>query len=54
VAGPLTQADFEELARIRFDIRRYLRFSEQSHGMTPQHYQLLLALKGFPVGNGPP
>jgi DNA-binding MarR family transcriptional regulator len=51
VAEPLTKADYEALARFRFGIRRYLRFSEQtvrSHGLTPQHYQLLLALKGFP------
>jgi DNA-binding MarR family transcriptional regulator len=51
VAEPLTKADFEALARFRFGIRRYLRFSEQtvrSHGLTPQQYQLLLALKGFP------
>jgi DNA-binding MarR family transcriptional regulator len=51
VAGPLTKADFEALARFRFGIRRYLRFSEQvvrDHGLTPQQYQLLLALKGFP------
>ena len=50
-SGPLTKRDFEALARFRFGIRRYLRFSEQtvrSHGLTPQHYQLLLALKGFP------
>ncbi|MFG1905639.1 MarR family winged helix-turn-helix transcriptional regulator [Kribbella sp. NPDC048928] len=48
---PLTKADFEALARFRFAIRRYLRFSEQvvrSQGLTPQQYQLLLALKGFP------
>lgn len=48
---PLTKRDFEALARFRFGIRRYLRFSEEtvrSHGVTPQHYQLLLALKGFP------
>lgn len=51
VAGPLTKQDFEALARFRFGIRRYLRFSEEtvrSYGVTPQHYQLLLALKGFP------
>nr|WP_240963398.1 MarR family transcriptional regulator [Antrihabitans stalactiti] len=39
------------MARFRFGIRRYLRFSEEtvrSHGLTPQHYQLMLALKGFP------
>ena len=50
-SGALTKQDFEALARFRFGIRRYLRFSEEtvrSHGVTPQHYQLLLALKGFP------
>jgi DNA-binding MarR family transcriptional regulator len=50
-AEPLTKQDFEALARFRFGIRRYLRFSEEtvrSHGFTPQQYQLLLALKGFP------
>lgn len=49
--GALTKQDFEALARFRFGIRRYLRFSEEtvrSHGITPQHYQLMLALKGFP------
>src|SRR6476660_4912075 len=49
--GPLSKHDFEALARFRFGIRRYLRFSEDTvcdHGLTPQHYQLLLALKGFP------
>jgi DNA-binding MarR family transcriptional regulator len=48
---PLTKRDFEALARFRFAIRRYLRFSEETvrrHGVTPQQYQLLLALKGFP------
>jgi DNA-binding MarR family transcriptional regulator len=48
---PLTKEDFEALARFRFAIRRYLRFSEETvrrHGVTPQHYQLMLALKGFP------
>lgn len=51
VSEPLTKQDFEQLARFRFAIRRYLRFSEEtvrSHGVTSQHYQLLLALKGFP------
>ncbi len=49
--GPLTKQDFEALARFRFGIRRYLRFSEETvrrHGLTPQQYQLLLAIKGFP------
>jgi DNA-binding MarR family transcriptional regulator len=48
---PLTKQDFETLARFRFGIRSYLRFSEEAMraaGLTPQQYQLLLALKGFP------
>jgi DNA-binding MarR family transcriptional regulator len=48
---PLTKADFEALARFRIGIRRYLRFSEdivRQLGLTPQHYQLMLVLKGFP------
>lgn len=48
---PLTKADFEALARFRFGIRRYLRISEEivrARGLTPQQYQLLLALMGFP------
>ena len=48
---PLTKEDFEALARFRFGIRRYLRSSEETvrrHGITPQQYQLMLALKGFP------
>jgi DNA-binding MarR family transcriptional regulator len=47
----LSKEDFEALARFRFGIRRYLRFSEETvrqHGVTPQQYQLMLALKGFP------
>jgi DNA-binding MarR family transcriptional regulator len=51
VGDPLTKRDFEALARFRFGIRRYLRFSEETvrrHGVTPQQYQLMLALKGFP------
>jgi DNA-binding MarR family transcriptional regulator len=48
---PLSKPDFEALARFRFGIRRYLRVSEEivrSHDLTPQHYQLMLALMGFP------
>ena len=50
-AAPLTKRDFEALARFRFGIRRHLRFSEETvrgHGLAPQQYVLLLALKGFP------
>jgi len=50
-SAPLTKEDFEALAQFLFGIRRYLRFSEETvrrHGLSPQQYQLLLALKGFP------
>ena len=51
LSEPLTKEDFEALARFRFGIRSYLRFSEETvrrNGVTPQQYQLMLALKGFP------
>ena len=47
----ITKADFEALAEFRYAIRRFLHFSEQAAraaGVTPQQYQLLLAIKGFP------
>ena len=48
-SNPLSEREFEALARFRSDIRRYLRFSEEAvrkHDVTPQQYQLLLSLKG--------
>ena len=50
-AAALTKQDFEALAAFRFAIRSYLRFSEdtvRAHGISPQQYQLMLALAGFP------
>lgn len=49
--APLSKQDFEALAAFRYAIRSYLRFSEEtvrSHGISPQQYQLMLALAGFP------
>ena len=53
VSGPgqLAAGDYRALAEFRYQIRRFLRFSEQaarSAGLEPQQYQLLLALKGLP------
>jgi DNA-binding MarR family transcriptional regulator len=48
---PVAKADYETLAALRYDIRRFLRFSEEAAhaaGLTPRHYQALLAIKGFP------
>lgn len=50
----LTQADYEQLAEFRYQLRRFLAFSEAAAaeaGLTPQHHQALLAIKGFPGGN---
>jgi DNA-binding MarR family transcriptional regulator len=48
---PMSKADYEALAQFRYQLRRFLRFSEevsQAHGVTPLQYQLLLQIKGFP------
>lgn len=50
-SAPLEQADFEALSEFRYQLRRFLRFSEdaaQSAGLTPLHYLVLLHIKGFP------
>ena len=49
----LSMADYHALAEIRYQIRRFLHFSEQASreaGLVPQQHQLLLALKGLPTG----
>jgi DNA-binding MarR family transcriptional regulator len=43
--------DYRATAEFRYQIRRFLRASEQiarSYGLNPQQYQLMLALKGLP------
>ncbi len=45
------QPDYRALAELRYQIRRFLRFSEETAragGLEPQQYQLMLALKGMP------
>jgi DNA-binding MarR family transcriptional regulator len=47
----LTSADYESLAALRYQIRRFVRFSEQASrvaGVEPRQHQLMLALKGLP------
>lgn len=47
----LISSDYESLAEMRYQIRRYLRFSEEASrnaGLEPRQYQLLLAIKGLP------
>src|SRR5690349_20178625 len=50
-APQLTKAQYEMLAAFRYALRRFIHFSEQAAqaaGITPQHHQALLAIKGFP------
>lgn len=50
----LSKLDYELLADFRYQLRRFLRFSEeitQSHGITPLQYLLLLQVKGYPGRN---
>ena len=47
----LDKREFEALSQFRYQLRRFLRFSEQvtrRHGITPLQYLLLLHVKGFP------
>jgi DNA-binding MarR family transcriptional regulator len=48
--------DYRALAEFRYQLRRFLRFSEQAAraaGLEPQHHQLLMAIKGLPMGKKP-
>lgn len=48
----LTLSDYQALAEFRYQIRRFLRFSEQvikKTGLERGQYQLMLAIKGMPA-----
>ena len=52
----LTLAEYRKLSEFRFQIRRFLRFSEDAargKGLEPQQHQTLLAIKGAPAGEDP-
>ena len=47
---------YREMAEFRYQLRRFLRFSElaaPAAGLEPQQYLLLLALRGLPEGTQP-
>ena len=47
----MNKSDFEALSDFRYQLRRFLRFSEdlvRKSGLTPLQYQLLLHIKGYP------
>jgi len=44
-------SDYQALAEFRYQLRRFVRFSEEAArnaGVEPQHHQLMLAVKGKP------
>jgi DNA-binding MarR family transcriptional regulator len=48
--------DYKALAEFRYQIRRFIHFSEQAAraaGIEPQQHQLLLAIKGLPASLRP-
>ena len=50
----LSKSEYEALSEFRYQLRRFLHFSEQaarSGGLTPLQYQLLLHVQGFPGRN---
>jgi DNA-binding MarR family transcriptional regulator len=52
----LTPTDYRSLAAFRYEIRRFLAFSERAAraaGIEPQQHQLLLAIEGLPEGQRP-
>jgi DNA-binding MarR family transcriptional regulator len=49
----LADREYQALARFRYALRKFLRFSEEAAraaGITPLQHQLLLAVRGFPSG----
>jgi len=47
----VTKRQYEVLANFRYELRRFLRYSEgitRKNGMTPLQYQLMLQVKGYP------
>jgi DNA-binding MarR family transcriptional regulator len=52
----LSLSDYQALAEFRFEIRRFLHFSEEvvkRAGLERGQYQLMLAIKGMPAGVRP-
>jgi len=52
----LSPQDYAALAELRYQVRRFLNFSERAaraQGLEPRQHQLMLALKGLPAGSPP-
>ena len=56
MAKTLAEPEYQALAELRHQIRRFLHFSEQAArrgGVEPRQHQFMLALKGLPSGVRP-
>jgi DNA-binding MarR family transcriptional regulator len=54
--GDLSSADYRALADFRYQIRKFLHFSEEAaraEGLEPQQHQMLLAIKALDDTSGP-
>lgn len=52
----MTQADYRALSHFRYQIRRFLHFSEEAaraEGLEPQQHQMLLAIQALHGGEPP-
>jgi DNA-binding MarR family transcriptional regulator len=52
----ISAAGYRQLAEFRYRIRQFLHLSEEaarSKGIEPQQHQVLLAIRGLPVGSRP-
>ncbi len=51
---PLLKDSFEKLSNFRYQLRKFVRFSEtiaRKHGVTPLQYLMMLHIEGFPGRN---
>lgn len=54
--GDLSAADYRAIADFRYQIRKFLHFSEEAarvEGLEPQQHQMLLAIKALEAETGP-
>jgi DNA-binding MarR family transcriptional regulator len=52
----MTHQEYRALSDFRYEIRRFLHFSEEAAraaGLEPQQHQMLLAIRGLADGEGP-
>lgn len=56
LASNVTNSTYKRLASFRYEVRKFLAFSERAAreaGVEPQQHQLLLAVRGLPTGARP-